>query len=745
MDLTASYVICATPRTGSYLLCDALAATGVAGYPTEHLSATYQQHWQQRWDAPEYADYISRVLTEGSTGNGVFGTKLHRHQLDHVLRQVTGESEVPPERAREVMEQLLSDPRWILITRRDRVAQAVSYTRSMQTDIWWDADADPAPPGRPRPAAARFDYAQIEAYRHRLLRWERRWHSWFADSGITAYEVVYEDLVSDLAGSVAGILAFLGLTIPAGFRLPTPRLRRQFDATSDRWISRVRALQSAKRQRTVGALAGLHRGEPVIVCGCGGSVAELDRTNERVTVGVNDIGRAFTPSYHVVVDNPGRIAPERWEHVRATRSDVLITNQFLDIDHPFIVRMALRETPAAQLPDLTAGFVIGKPWYSPYVAASIAGLLGADPIGLIGVDFSDDHFFGATGPYPGIKNLPVVDTQFRRLGAVLTEAGGRIANLSQRSRVTAFPKLEIADFDRLPPVIAERDQRRRRHLVVYDQDAGALGGLIARCIWAESGHCARYVHGSSGIDPLGWPDLDWTRDPAAVEAELEQADVVLTIGSVQPEHQEIVGRRARLALLPSDGPGVLLGGCAVPVPVPSWSLRCSPEERDDFVTVFLDRGDELSRSAIEDAAISAGVSIRLVDTASDQPAEVSKFRRRAHIVVDAGTTGPWLTSLAGLSTGSVVLNGLGGRATALRELRRYSGAACYPFEHVAGHRLAPTLRRVLADGSRRLTDRGTANRRWVEQNWNFAEQWRRWWLPPIATATREFGRERSDG
>ena len=46
-------------------------------------------------------------------------------------------------------------------------------------------------------------------------------------------------------------------------------------------------------------------------------MAELDRTNERVTVGVNDIGRAFTPSYHVVVDNPGRIAPERWEHVRA--------------------------------------------------------------------------------------------------------------------------------------------------------------------------------------------------------------------------------------------------------------------------------------------------------------------------------------------------------------------------------------------------------------------------------------------
>src|SRR5829696_10459407 len=32
-----SYLICATPRSGSTLLCDALDATGIAGHPEEHF------------------------------------------------------------------------------------------------------------------------------------------------------------------------------------------------------------------------------------------------------------------------------------------------------------------------------------------------------------------------------------------------------------------------------------------------------------------------------------------------------------------------------------------------------------------------------------------------------------------------------------------------------------------------------------------------------------------------------------
>ncbi len=36
---TRSYLVCATPRSGSTLLCEALLATGVAGRPREYFEA----------------------------------------------------------------------------------------------------------------------------------------------------------------------------------------------------------------------------------------------------------------------------------------------------------------------------------------------------------------------------------------------------------------------------------------------------------------------------------------------------------------------------------------------------------------------------------------------------------------------------------------------------------------------------------------------------------------------------------
>ncbi|HKF37998.1 MAG TPA: Stf0 family sulfotransferase, partial [Ktedonobacteraceae bacterium] len=39
MHLTCSYLTCATPRSGSTLLCEALSNTGLAGYPKEYFEA----------------------------------------------------------------------------------------------------------------------------------------------------------------------------------------------------------------------------------------------------------------------------------------------------------------------------------------------------------------------------------------------------------------------------------------------------------------------------------------------------------------------------------------------------------------------------------------------------------------------------------------------------------------------------------------------------------------------------------
>jgi len=50
-----------------------------------------------------------------------------------------------------------------------------------------------------------------------------------------------------------------------------------------------------------------------------------------------------------------------------------------------------------------------------YVALCFAIHLGAAPIGLIGVDFTDDHFFGATGVHPLAGSLNQINAEYSRL------------------------------------------------------------------------------------------------------------------------------------------------------------------------------------------------------------------------------------------------------------------------------------------------------------------------------------------
>lgn len=746
MTPSASYVICATPRTGSYLLCDALDATGVAGHPTEHLSGTYQGHWQSVWGTNEYADYLAQVFTIGTTPNGVFGTKLHRHQLDHFLRQLTGERDVEPRRARPIIEEVLPRPRWIYLSRRDALAQAISYTRSMQTEIWWDADTDPAPSAPPRPAAARFDFAQIEAYARRLRTWDRRWRSWFEQAGITPLHLTYEQLTHDLSGIRRKVLDYLDLELPPDLPEPVARVRRQADERSVRWTGRFEALRHAKAERTLTKFTDIHRGEPIVVCGCGTSLHDLDRTNERITIGVNDVDRAFPPSYLVVVDNPSRFDPSRWEHVRRTRADVLFTNQFLDIEHPFIVRMALRERNEPSLPGPTSSYVLGKPWYSPYVALSLAGAFGGDPLGMIGVDFADDHFFARTGPYPGIKHLPIVNDQFRTLRTLLVECGRRVANLGGRSRIDAFPALSLADFDRLPTRRRRLDRRCPLNVVVYDASGTAVGSLLARAIWGETGDHARCLHGSLNPRSLAWPDVDWTTQPDAALAELAIADVVVTVGAVLPEHRSAVESRPHASLEIDVNRGLRLQGAPVPAPLPLWSSRLLPEERDGVLTVLLAPGDDSvrCRSEIQAAATAAGRTLRLVDAAEDSPDELHKLRRRAHAVVDFGGSQGWLWSLAGLVTGAVVINDLAGSSRDLQLFQAFSGAWASPFVHADRRRLDIALRRLFSLPLSEIDAQGAQGRRWVTDSWSFAQHWERWWLPVLSATMRAGSRSHSD-
>jgi hypothetical protein len=72
--------------------------------------------------------------------------------------------------------------------------------------------------------------------------------------------------------------------------------------------------------------------------------------------------------------------------------------------------------------------------------------MGARRIGLIGVDFTENHFYAPTGEHPLTPQLGSIDGHFVKMAEAASVRGVEIFNLSRRSRLTAFPKISVGDF-----------------------------------------------------------------------------------------------------------------------------------------------------------------------------------------------------------------------------------------------------------------------------------------------------------
>ncbi|HTV12968.1 MAG TPA: Stf0 family sulfotransferase [Acidimicrobiales bacterium] len=71
------------------------------------------------------------------------------------------------------------------------------------------------------------------------------WREWFQTSAIAPLGVLYEDLVSDMTGTTAAVLGFLGMELPAEY-VTTPAARRQADEVNQEWAERYRSLSSRR-------------------------------------------------------------------------------------------------------------------------------------------------------------------------------------------------------------------------------------------------------------------------------------------------------------------------------------------------------------------------------------------------------------------------------------------------------------------------------------------------------------------
>lgn len=203
--------------------------TGLLGAPLEYTNPTLNRSLVERLGVKRRPDLFWRRLHAVRTSsNGVFGHKIFVPTLMQLARQGSAISRG------------LQADRVICLTRRNRVAQAVSYCRAMRSGVW----AGPAPEPAAMNADMSFDRQQIANALALIDQQCADWERLFRAAGTEPLRIEYEDFLADPDAVVGRILDFVLCHKPGVRRrrspVPVPPLMVQRDALSDRWTQLFR-------------------------------------------------------------------------------------------------------------------------------------------------------------------------------------------------------------------------------------------------------------------------------------------------------------------------------------------------------------------------------------------------------------------------------------------------------------------------------------------------------------------------
>jgi trehalose 2-sulfotransferase len=285
-----AFLVCATPRSGSTLVCQALRKTGVAGRPEEYFEALLHSgrprrpeeyfigvddtsildHLGERgiaedprprsplWSRAAYDRYLEWAIETGTTPNGVFSAKLmwgYFGDFVSLLRNIPPYRDLP---LAELLPAVFPDLTFVRVVRANKIRQAVSLWKAVQTATWREEDArkelslddiDEVPDSPPyrsfledhRPQL-RFHYRAIAHLLDQILLEEASWDAFFEHCGVRPLLVLYENFAADPQASTLSILNRLELPAPADMSV-APRMRRQSDGINDDWVRRFSELR----------------------------------------------------------------------------------------------------------------------------------------------------------------------------------------------------------------------------------------------------------------------------------------------------------------------------------------------------------------------------------------------------------------------------------------------------------------------------------------------------------------------
>lgn len=246
-----SLILCASPRSGTTLFCDLLTATGVAGRPASYYRVEDIAEWAERMGVPfgegaafERA-YLDAVVRRGTADTGTFALRLMWYSVADLMTRL---ELVLPGLADDAarLKAAFGVPLYVHLSRRDKVAQAVSRLKAQQTGLW-HMGADGTERERTAPHRAPvYDTERLAGFVAEAETADAAWNRWFDRHGITPVRVSYEDVAADPRAALAQVLEALGRD-PALAQGAEIRTAKMADEESRDWAARFEVERAAGR------------------------------------------------------------------------------------------------------------------------------------------------------------------------------------------------------------------------------------------------------------------------------------------------------------------------------------------------------------------------------------------------------------------------------------------------------------------------------------------------------------------
>lgn len=201
-----SYIVASSRRTGSTMLCSSLNQTGVAGHIEEYIELkTFTLAKQGRI---QVGQMLVDALKVNQTPNGIFGLKVHFSDLERFRTEL-----LPGLNAAEqsVFHDLVHQSRYIYLTRRNQIRQAISDWRANATSVHQVLRNDKESLRKLQRQQVPYQYDQLNTHLKGLVEDDRSWHKFFAKNQISPLTLVYEDMVRDPNATLRSVLDYLNL------------------------------------------------------------------------------------------------------------------------------------------------------------------------------------------------------------------------------------------------------------------------------------------------------------------------------------------------------------------------------------------------------------------------------------------------------------------------------------------------------------------------------------------------------